>query len=169
MWFKNFALSRLAHENDALPVNLVIDNDTVKHVSLRVPGGSLDAPLVESIAFDVASDEIPYEERDVEDRALFADFGERAAAWIHGVVPNPLMNEFWPLVRERAAVTRNLGQCLAQARHGLEGEWGLADAGDSAEPGLRVAGISLVYCAFAGRPAAVPRACTTTPSTLIGA
>jgi hypothetical protein len=125
VWFKNFALNRLGHENDALAVNLVIDNDTVKHVSLRVPGGSLEAPLVESIAFDVASDEIPYEERDVEDRTLFADFGERASAWVHGLVPTPLLNEYWPLVRERTAKTRNLGQCLSQARHQLEGEWGL--------------------------------------------
>jgi hypothetical protein len=125
VWFKNFALGRLGHEHRAVAVNLVIDSDTIKHVSLRVPGGSPAAPFVESLPFDVASDEIPYEERDIEDQHLLASFGARAADCIRSLVPEPLVEQFWPLVLKRAQVTRNLGACLAQARHQLEGEWGL--------------------------------------------
>ena len=78
VWAKNFALGRLGRDHRAVAVNLVIDSDTIKHVSLRVPGGSREAPIVESLAFDAASDEIPYEERDIEDRNMLAGFGARA-------------------------------------------------------------------------------------------
>ncbi len=125
VWFKNFALARLAREQQATAVNLVIDSDTIKHTSLRIPGGSRDAPLVESMAFDSSADEIPFEEREVEDRALFDSFGQRASDWLRGVVPQPLLTHYWPLVQARSLVTRNLGECLAQSRHVLEGEWGL--------------------------------------------
>ncbi|HVU89771.1 MAG TPA: hypothetical protein VHD36_20745 [Pirellulales bacterium] len=125
VWYKNFALSKLAGDARATAVNLVIDSDTIKHVSLRVPGGSLDAPIVESIAFDSSADEIPFEEREIEDRGLFASFGERTCEWLQDIVPDPLMNSFWPLALKRAAATRNLGECLAQSRHVLEGQWGL--------------------------------------------
>jgi len=125
VWFKNFVLDRVAREHQAVAVNLLIDSDTIKHVSLRVPGGSLEAPVAESLPFDAAADEIPYEERDIEDRGLFASFGERAAEQIRPIVPDPLLRQYWPMARERAAATRNLGACLAQARHQLEGEWGL--------------------------------------------
>jgi len=125
VWYKNFALAQLAREQQATAVNLVIDSDTIKHTSLRVPGGSLEAPLVESIAFDSSADEIPNEEREVEDRALFDSFGQRAGGWLRGVVPRPMLTHYWPLVQARTTVTRNLGECLAQARHMLEGEWGL--------------------------------------------
>ena len=77
VWFKNFVLSRLARQIGAVPVNLVIDSDTCKTVSLRVPGGSVAQPVVESIAFDEASDEIPFEERRIVDQPTFESFGER--------------------------------------------------------------------------------------------
>ena len=114
-----------SRETQATAINLVVDSDTIKHVSLRVPGGSLDAPVVESFAFDSSADEIPFEEREIEDRGLFASFGERTCEWLQPIVPDPLMKSFWPLARERAAATRNLGECLAQSRHMLEGQWGL--------------------------------------------
>ncbi len=125
VWYKNFVLSRVAREQHATAVNLVIDSDTIKHVSLRVPGGSLEAPVVDAIPFDASSDEIPHEERDIEDRALFTSFGDRVCDQIKGIVPAPLMRQFWPLVLERMQSTRNLGACVAQARHVLEGAWGL--------------------------------------------
>ncbi|HEY4310710.1 MAG TPA: hypothetical protein VGN12_14770 [Pirellulales bacterium] len=125
VWYKNFALSRLAREQQATAVNLVIDSDTIKHVSLRVPGGSLDEPFVDSIAFDSTADEIPFEEREIEDRGMFASFGTRTCKQLQGIVPEPLMRHYWPMALERAAATRNLGECLAQSRHVLEEEWGL--------------------------------------------
>jgi hypothetical protein len=126
VWFKNFVLSGLARGGRATAVNLVIDSDTIKHVAVRVPGGSASAPAVESTPFDASADEIPFEERDIEDRCLFNTFGQRAADTLRPLVAHPLLCKFWPLARARAQATPNLGECISQARHVLEGEWGLS-------------------------------------------
>ncbi len=39
-------------------------------------------------------------------------------------MPNPLLDEFWPLVGGRVEAGANLGECLSQARHIQEGRWG---------------------------------------------
>jgi len=126
VWFKNFVLSGLARGGRATAVNLVIDSDTIKHVAVRVPGGSASAPVVESTPFDSSADEIPFEEREIEDRCLFNSFGQRAGDTLRPLVSHPLLSKFWPIARARAQVTPNLGECLSQARHVLEGEWGLS-------------------------------------------
>ena len=125
VWFKNFALARLARERQATAVNLQIDSDTLKEAALRVPSGTLDDPLRTVLPFDEPGEEIPYEHRGLRDRELFADFASRARQAMAGIVPDPLLDEFWPLVVERSRVTNNLGECLSQARHQLEGQWGL--------------------------------------------
>jgi hypothetical protein len=59
------------------------------------------------------------------DREQFASFGRRVAERLAPLVSEPLVREYWPLVLERWRETANLGACLAQARHVLEGRWGL--------------------------------------------
>lgn len=126
VWAKNFALAKLAENVGAIAVNLVIDGDTLKSPSLRVPTGTVDEPRVDAAAFDAPGDEIPFEERQVLDSATFTSFGERATAAVHPLVAEPLMKKFWPLVTARhAAGTATLGGCIAEARHQLEGQWGL--------------------------------------------
>jgi hypothetical protein len=126
VWAKNFALAKLAQAVGGTAINLVIDGDTAKTVSLRVPTGSVEEPRVESVPFDAPGDEIPHEERRVADTDLFASFGERAATTLRPLLPDPLMHGYWPRVRARhAAGVATLGDCLAEARHQLEGEWGL--------------------------------------------
>ncbi len=124
VWFKNFVLSAMAQQHDAVAVNLTIDSDTIKTASLRVPSGTPLEPRVESVPFDRPTAEIPYEERAIVDRECLASFGTRATSVIRQLVPNPLVREFWPLVVERAKECDNLGQCIAQARHQQEGLWG---------------------------------------------
>ncbi len=125
VWFKNFVLSAQAAEHQAVGVNLLIDSDTIKSAALHVPSGSVKSPILETVPFDRPSEEIPYEERRIEDEGLFRSFGARVAAAIEPLVPNPLIKQFWPLVVEQMRGGRNLGACLAQARHRLEGAWGL--------------------------------------------
>src|SRR5262249_14942155 len=45
VWVKNFALNGLARQHRAISLNLIVDNDTVKSASVRVPTG-------ERIVFD---------------------------------------------------------------------------------------------------------------------
>ncbi len=124
VWLKNFALSELAARHGAAAVNLIVDSDTVKSAALRVPGGTASAPSTEMVPLDRTEPSLPYEDRRIEDREVFTDFGRRAAQRIEPLVPDPMVRDFWPTVLARAAETDNLGICLAQARHQWEARWG---------------------------------------------
>jgi hypothetical protein len=126
VWFKNFALAKLARQHRATAINLLIDSDTLKEAALRVPAGSVDAPIAEKVAFDQPTAEIPYEERKIVDFEQWSSFGDRASETIRPLVPNPLLTDYWPRVVARSRQTSNLGECLAQGRHQLEGDWGVA-------------------------------------------
>jgi hypothetical protein len=124
VWLKNFVLDRLARENGGVAVNLVIDSDTIKSSSLRVPGGSVAEPTSEAVFFDRPSAEIPFQGRMIEDRGLFESFGRRVSERIAPLVADLLVRDYWPLAVECARRTQNLGECLAQSRHQWEGRWG---------------------------------------------
>jgi hypothetical protein len=125
VWLKNFALGALARQHAAVAVNLVIDSDAMKTHALRVPGGSAAQPQVAMVPLDEPGPTIPFEERRIFDRGVFADFGRRAAEQIAPLVPEPMVRRWWPSVVARSAEIDNLGTCLAQARHQLEGQFGL--------------------------------------------
>ncbi len=125
VWLKNFALGALAGRHGAVAVNLLIDSDTVKSTSLRVPGGLPCEPTVESTPFDRPQPKIPHEMRPIVDRRLFAEFGRRVKQRIASLIADPLVEDYWPLAQAAMQQTDNLGACLAQARHLLEGRWGL--------------------------------------------
>ena len=126
VWFKNFAVGTLARRHGAVAVNLLIDTDTFKHNAIPVPGGSRTHPERHLIAMDLADRPIPFEERRILDRRQFAEFGRRVADRLAPLVPDPLLRDWWPMVVQRSTETDNLGACLAQARHQLEGRWGLS-------------------------------------------
>ena len=69
VWAKNFALDALARRHGAVAVNLLIDSDTAKDTSVRVPGGSPSEPTVEAMVLDRPEPRIPYELRSIVDRA----------------------------------------------------------------------------------------------------
>ena len=125
VWFKNFALSRLAEKYDAVAVHLLIDTDTLKAPSIRVPTGTVERPSIETVVLDASAPELPYEERPVVDRGLFAGFAERVERAIRRLVPDPCVGELWPLVLDGVDDEPRLGTCLARGRHRLEGRWGL--------------------------------------------
>jgi hypothetical protein len=68
---------------------------------------------------------VPFEERQVVDRPLFSAFGRHAADHIAGLIPNPLLRDYWPRAVARLEHTGNLGDCLAQSRHQVERRLGL--------------------------------------------
>ena len=125
VWAKNFVLAGLARELNATAINLVVDGDTMKSASLRVPTGSADEPAVEALPFDGPAEAIPYEERTVVDRAVWASFGERVAAALRPWGIDPLMRRFWPEAVEAERATGRIGIAIARARHRLEATLGL--------------------------------------------
>jgi hypothetical protein len=125
VWLKNLALGRLAARQGAAAVNLIIDSDTMKEHALRVPGGTPAQPHLATLPLDRPGPRIPFEERRILEPQVLADFGRRAAGQIAGLVSDPLVRRFWPMVTARMRDSDNLGTVLAQARHQLEGQWGI--------------------------------------------
>lgn len=124
VWFKNFALSALACRHGGQAVNLLIDNDILRNPSIRVPSGSPAEPQVVSLPLDRVVETIPFEQREIADAELFESFAERVGAAGGGVLTSPLIDEYWQLALEARRRSPNLGRCLAEARHRLEGRWG---------------------------------------------
>jgi hypothetical protein len=120
VWVKNFALNSLARKTGAVPVNLVVDNDTVKSTALYVPSLD-DPPRRVRVAFDQATTDVPYEERAVVDEELFASFPERMPA---GWGFDPILPAFWNTVLQQQRRTALLGERLAAARREWERRWG---------------------------------------------
>lgn len=126
VWFKNFALGHIARTQGGTAINLVIDSDTMKSSAVRVPTGSAQHPTVTTVPLDAPGPIVPYEQRQVLDRATFRSFSCRAAQALAPLVRDPMVCAFWRLVEARLQETDNLGQCLAEARHQWEGWWGLS-------------------------------------------
>lgn len=136
VWFKNFALSSLATQAKCPAVNLVVDNDTLRAASIRVPTGTVDAPIYENVPFDDASAEVPFEERSLLQSETYDSFAKRVQALFQPLLAGgplstytPLVNRFWRIAREvrrRHDPRTSLGWLLAEARHQLEAEFGLS-------------------------------------------
>ena len=127
VWVKNFALNGLARRNGLTPLNLIVDNDTVKSTALRLPTPTAvmsSHPHAVSEPFDRWTGEIPYEERPIVDPVLFASFGDRAVEALRGWGYHPMVSNFWAEVRRKAERTPHLGECFAAARRTYERRWG---------------------------------------------
>lgn len=119
VWYKNFVLGSVAAEVGGVAVHLLIDSDLCRAAAIRVPSGSVDAPRLENVPFDLAGDEVPFEERGVYDEAIFAAFAEETRRSLAPLVVDPLVTSLWSLLPS-AASAANLGERIAQARHRLE-------------------------------------------------
>jgi hypothetical protein len=125
VWVKSFALSGLARQHRLTPINLIVDNDTIKSTAIRVPGcGEDGAAHLVSVPFDRWSGETPWERRGVADPALFASFPERVAEALCGWHYDPLLQAYWADVRRLIREHPTMGACFAAARRGLERRWG---------------------------------------------
>ena len=124
VWFKNFALSALARKWGGQAINLLIDNDILairRSGSRRVPSAE---PHVISVPMDRVVEAIPFEQREVADAALFGSFADRVRdGWQRRALAT-VDRAYWKLVLEARRRSPNLGRCLAEARHRLEGRWG---------------------------------------------
>jgi hypothetical protein len=128
VWVKNFVLNRLARENGLTPLNLVVDNDTMKASSLRFPvlPDSRDPAGVhyQSIPYDRYSGETAYERRAVLDDEAFRAFASNANAVTRNWDYCPVLGEVWESVLRQLKTTRNIGECFARTRREWERKWG---------------------------------------------
>ncbi len=126
---KNFALSGLARKLGGIPLNLVVDNDTLKSTSLRFPvfrEGDPRSVQLESLAFDTFSGEVPYEDRGIEDAehtCVFDSFADRAAPLWSNWGYEPLLPRVWSGIVHHKP-TALIGERFAEVRRLYEREWG---------------------------------------------
>lgn len=126
VWAKNFALNGLAKRVGGIPLNLIVDNDTLKSTSLRFPvrdGRDPAGVRLESVAFDRFDGEEPYEDRRVHDRECFRTFAERAEPLWRTWDYEPLLPRAWEMVSHHRSDTP-IGERFARVRRTWERTWG---------------------------------------------
>lgn len=119
VWVKNFALNGLARKLNGIPLNLIVDNDTLKNTSLRFPTFRNGDPIsvrMESLAFDAFSGEVPYEDRTVKDAELFRTFAERAMPLYANWGYEPMLAKCW-------TNANNIGEAFTAMRRQRELAW----------------------------------------------
>jgi hypothetical protein len=122
VWVKNFALAGPARRHGGDAVNLVVDNDTMKSASLRVPVAG-ERVRLRPVPFDRAGPELPWEERHVLDRATCDAFGEAAASIMRRWGFKPILTGLWPEVCRRS-LDAPIGEAFAAGRRLIERNWG---------------------------------------------
>lgn len=125
VWFKNFALQRIAGNLGAHAVNLVIDNDVAAGRSIRVPvRDAIGRVHYNSVHYDAGGAGIPYEQAKVRDLRQFDRFDQEVQQAIAPLVANPSVTQLWPHARAAIRRCEIAGCALAQARHRLEADLG---------------------------------------------
>ncbi len=123
VWLKNFSASQLAEATDGVAISLVIDSDLCRSPSVRVPAGSVDQPRKETVPFDLACEQVPFEQRKILDHTVWQSFGSRVSEAIAPLVADPLIHSWWPDVIAATDENTLLGEALSQSRHRLELAW----------------------------------------------
>lgn len=119
VWVKNFALNGLARRLGGVPLNLIVDNDTLKSAALRFPVVHDDPAAVHTrpVAFDRLDAEVPYEDRAVLDPGEFRSFPERAREVWRGWGYEPLLPAVW-------VTADHVGEAFTAMRARQEHAWG---------------------------------------------
>jgi hypothetical protein len=142
VWIKNFALNGLARAHGAIPLNLIVDSDTAKTISIRVPGlvsgewsqapphhspltthFSPDQVKLLTIPIDRWTREAPYEELRVVDEATFAGVEGEVTRSLRAWGFESMFGAYWQTVLRQSRRTNILGERLAAARRAFERNW----------------------------------------------
>jgi hypothetical protein len=129
VWVKNFVIGRLAQNDGAVGLNLVVDTDTLSGTAVRVPAGPRATPGIATVPFDSPHPRQPWEEARILDRTLFVSFADRVMATMGDGTRGeggftPLISEFWPAAVRRSECSDALAECLTAARSAWERSWG---------------------------------------------
>ena len=126
VWVKHFSLNGLAKILGGIPLNLIVDNDTLKSPSLRFPVFHARAPAsvrLQSVAFDKVDGET-YEDRSVFDPEMFRTFADRAAPLWRNWGFEPALRCAWEYVTRFGDLQTNIGGLFAAVRQRYEHGWG---------------------------------------------
>jgi hypothetical protein len=129
VWVKNFALHGLAARHGRAPLNLVVDNDTVKSTTVHVPVVSerVEEVTTAAVPFDRPAGDVPYEDYRVADRGQFASFPERLSEYFRAWGYRPLANDYWSCAVGEVEGGATVGEAFSRTRRCLERRWGLTN------------------------------------------
>src|SRR5262249_23574423 len=115
VWLKNFMLSSIGRRHATGALNLIVDNDAVKHTATSVPVVADDPAHVKRaiVAYDAFSSPAPFEERAIHDEAEFADFPRRVGELTRHWPAQPILPQFWEAVMRLHRRTRLIGELFA--------------------------------------------------------
>ncbi|MBM79238.1 MAG: hypothetical protein CMJ78_01435 [Planctomycetaceae bacterium] len=121
---KNLATHHVADRSGGVGLNLIVDNDTVSSLEMRVPTGTLERPSFERVSLDGVRSTQPWEEARIESEQLFASFPDRVSETLGDWGFEPLLPEVWTDVSRLAESGHRLADCFSGARSLLERRWG---------------------------------------------
>jgi hypothetical protein len=124
VWIKNYALAGLAAEVGGTALNLIVDTDVPKTNTIRVPVGSADPKeAIVRVPFDAHAPDVPFEERQVHDQALWRQFPDSVATRSRTWTFRAIFFDFWSEVTAVSSRTPLLGERWARARRSWERSW----------------------------------------------
>lgn len=128
VWIKNFAISQFAAAADAVPINLVVDNDLAGARGIRVPLGNRNAATTQFIEFDSPPSKrsvVAWEEAALANAAVFESFADRVAAAMNDWSVRPFLSNVWPQAVSHFHKAGDLVASLTCARAVAERSFGL--------------------------------------------
>ena len=127
VWVKHFALNGLARKLGGTPLNLIVDNDTLKSTSLRFPvfrDRDPESVHLQSVPFDRFDGERPYEDRPVLDPELFRTYPGRTRPLWQNWPSQPVLPWVWEYLSRWGEIRTNVGALFAAVRRRFEHSWG---------------------------------------------
>lgn len=123
VWFKMIAAHALARRVGGAALNVVVDQDLVKRLTIKVPDGRSPDWSPCTLAFDRGAGEAIHEEWVVHDWDLFRSLAARTREILGSLVADPIMEPYLTeALRVEGRVT--LGERHTVARARLERAWG---------------------------------------------
>ncbi|SFJ32504.1 hypothetical protein [Planctomicrobium piriforme] len=127
VWVKNVAVAHLARCSGGQGLNLIVDNDLAGPPAIRVPAGTRAEPHFSQVPFDTDVPTEPWEERELQNPALFHSFPQRVNAEVASWGFAPTLAESWPAAVSALDRTKNVATLLTACRVADERSWDVAN------------------------------------------
>jgi hypothetical protein len=122
VWLKNFELHRLVKRVNGVGLNLIVDNDTLKSTSVRLPRYHAEIPervQLQRVYFDETQGERPYEDYSIRAPEVWQSFPDRVSDITSNWGNQPILSDVWPQCSELP-----IGELFSRMRRKQEREWG---------------------------------------------
>ncbi len=129
VWYKNYLLSDSARKWNVTAINLIVDQDLCRSLSVRVPVRDGDGTWrIHSMAIEGLEQATPWETLFPRDWAAWESLPRRlhAVFQLSGSSKGTVLDAMWPNVIDALKEGRAVGEAIAFGRHQLERSMGLS-------------------------------------------